>query len=634
MSANSGFRRITISGVAAAVLASTMAIAAPATAAPLATATFTTKAKPATGLASAASRRGGGIRDSSLAGERARSLPAPPRPSSAKPVARVVAKADRVGPATRRAAGEASARVSTASTVFGATVYAASTPPAGSKSGAGAPGAGSARTLVVYDSTGPYAWLGEAYATLTANLASHFGSWTAHPVGSYTQGELEGYSGVVYVGSTYDEPVPVAFLDDVLATRKPVIWAYDNIWQLTARQTATGGDFAAARGFAWREFDFSAIGEVRYQGTSLTRDASNAAGVMATSITNPRLARPVAEAVRGDGTTLPWAVRSGNLTYVSEIPFAYLTHDDRYLAFADLLFDALAPETAARHRALVRIEDVGPDSDPAELRAIADYLASERVPFTVAVYTRYRDPKGVNSGGTPEDYTLWQRPMVVNALRYMIARGGTLLMHGYTHQFSNVQNPYNGVSGDDFEFYAAHVDAADRVVYDGPVPGDSEAWARSRVAASGTQFLLAGLPQPTMFEFPHYAGSVADYKAVASRFATRYDRGVYFPGSLSGTTPDYSRVVGQFFPYAVRDVYGSAVVPENIGNVEPESYNTHPARLPADLIASARRNLVVRDGVASFFYHPYLGIQYLKQVVDGVTGLGYTFVPAAATLAR
>ena len=60
-----------------------------------------------------------------------------------------------------------------------------------------------------------------------------------------------------------------------------------------------------------------------------------------------------------------------------------MTHDDRYLAFADLLFDVARPgDRASRHRALVRIEDVGPDADPAELRAIADYLYSKKVPFT------------------------------------------------------------------------------------------------------------------------------------------------------------------------------------------------------------------------------------------------------------
>ena len=350
-------------------------------------------------------------------------------------------------------------------------------------------------------------------------------------------------------------------------------------------------------------------------------------------VSDPTKATVLATAQRADSTTFPWAVRSGTFTYVGEIPFAYVTHDDRYLAFADLLFDALAPGTAVRHRALVRIEDVGPDADPTGLKAVTDYLYSKHVPFTVAVYPRYRDPKGYYSGGVPQDYTLAGRPAVVSALKYMQSHGGTLLMHGYTHQYSNVPNPYDAVSADDFEFYRAHIDAANNVVYDTPVAEDSTTWATGRLDSATLALMAAGFAKPTMFEFPHYAGSVVDYRAMASRFTTRYDRGLYFPGQFSGAAPDYTRIVGQFFPYTVRDVYGTAVVPENLGNVEPEWFNNHPPRLPADILASAQRNLVLRDGTASFFYHPYLGTSYLKTIVTGIQGMGYTFVPAQADLA-
>src|SRR5215831_17175683 len=90
-------------------------------------------------------------------------------------------------------------------------------------------------TLVLYDTTGQWGWLGELYAIMSANLASHFGSWTAMPVASYQTGQLKQCTAAIYVGSTYDEPLPTAFLDDVYGTTTPVIWVYDNIWQLTAR---------------------------------------------------------------------------------------------------------------------------------------------------------------------------------------------------------------------------------------------------------------------------------------------------------------------------------------------------------------------------------------------------------------
>lgn len=303
-----------------------------------------------------------------------------------------------------------------------------------------------------------------------------------------------------------------------------------------------------------------------------------------------------------------------------------MDHEDRYLALADMLFDLLAPETVEQHRALVRIEDVGPDADPQELIVIAQELSSRSVPFSVAVYPRYEDPHGAYNNGVPESYDLADRPDVVAALQFMQSQGGTLLMHGYTHQFADLINPYSGASADDFEFYTAHVDANDSVIYDGPVPGDSQVWAANRIALSEAAFVAAGLEVPTIFEFPHYAGSVPNYMAVDERFGVRYDRGLYFPGNFSQQPIDYSRLAGQFFPYPVRDIYGSWIIPENIGNIEPEPFNNHPARLPADLLAAGEANLVVRDGFASFFFHPYLDPIMLVQVVDGLKQQGYEFV--------
>ena len=533
----------------------------------------------------------------------------------------------RATPVSRRGVLAAGAAAAVAAAGLGSLAAQAAAPTTASgRTGKAAPGGGTAKTLVLYDTTGDYGWLGEVYATQTANLASHFGSWTAAPVSAYRAGDLNNHTALIYLGSTYDEPLPAALLTDVTTTTKPVIWVRDNVWQLTK---AAG--FAAKYGFTSGLYDFSDVAEVTYKGRVLTRSADNRSGLMNLSITDATKVGTLATA-RTAGGSLPWAVRSGNLTYVSEIPFSYVTHDDRYLIFADLLFDALAPRTAERHRALIRLEDVGPDADPVQLRAIADYLWSMKVPFSVATYPRYRDPKGVKNGGVAEDYTLAKTPAVVSALKYMQARGGTLLMHGYTHQYGAVNNPYDGASGNDFEFFTAHVDSADRVIYDGPVKEDSAAWATSRMVASGAVFAAAGLGTPKIFEFPHYAASPVDYQVVNSLFGKRYDRGLYFPGVLTGARFDYTRQFGQFFPYTVRDVYGSVVVPENIGNVEPEAYNTHPVRLPADLVASAERNLVVRDGVASFFYHPYLGTDHLKQLVPAIIKAGYTFVSADAML--
>lgn len=487
------------------------------------------------------------------------------------------------------------------------------------------------KTLVLYDTTGPYGWLGELYAIAAANLAGHFGTVVTKPVAQYAAGDVAASTATIYLGSTYDEPLPAAFLSDVLAATKPVVWAFDNIWQLAA---AAGGGAAFAGGYGWAPyvFDTSAVTRVDYKGTSFTRSSLNAAGIMTYAPYDPTRATTVAEAVRPDGSRFPWAVRSRTLTYLGEIPFAYSGMDDRSVIFSDLLFDALAPATPARHRALVRLEDIGPDADPAQLKKIADYLATEHVPFTFGVYPVYKDPLGVYDNGVPETIRLADAPAVVDAIKHMIAKGGRMVLHGLSHQYADVRNPYTAVSGDDFEFFRAHIDASNYVVLDGPVAEDSVTWAQGRVDTAMAEVAAAGLPAPTMFEFPHYAASALDYQAVATRFGTRYDRTLYFTGQLSGAPRyvDDNRMIGQFFPYVVRDVYGTKVLPENLANYEPTPENNNPPRYPADIVATAKRNLAVRDGFASFFYHPYNGVDPLKQIVKGIKGLGYTFVDAGS----
>ena len=481
-------------------------------------------------------------------------------------------------------------------------------------------------TLVLYDDGGPWGYLGELYAIAAGNLASRFGTWSAKPVGQYQAGDMAGFRAVIYVGSTYDQPIPVAFLDDVLGGTRPVIWIFDNIWQLANRAPA----FAATYGFDPWYFDTSSVAEVRYKNVALTRYAPNAAGIMVHSALDPAKATVLATAVRADGTTFPWAVRSGSLTYVGENPFAYISERDRYLVFCDLVFDALAPQTAERHRALVRIEDVSPAEDPAQLRKIADLLYGQRVPFSVAVIPVYTDPLGFYNGGVAETRRLSQQAAFVSALKYMVSRGGTLVLHGYTHQFGNLINPYSGVSADDFEFWLAHVDALNYVVWDGPVPGDSAAYASGRVTSGLAEIRAAGIAAPTIFEFPHYAASAVDARTISAMIGTAYHRGVYFRGALTGAGDDAAHYIGQFFPYRVSDVYGFSVLPENMGSYEPVPYNNNPVRLPADLIAAAHAARVVRDGVASFYVHPYHPTSILKQIVDGVKREGYTFVRPSA----
>ncbi|AUI60087.1 DUF2334 domain-containing protein [Amycolatopsis sp. BJA-103] len=511
---------------------------------------------------------------------------------------------------------------------------------------AGLPGPGGdpdRRTLVLYDdgrkkdgTTSPpdEVKTAEAYAMFTANLVSRGTAWKLQPAADYRPRQADEFQAIVYLGSIYDASLPKAFLTDVTTTRIPVVWIGANIWQLHASSgKAAGGPGWRAEGY--RDDNPTTV---TYKGTPLRRDPRSGTGVVAIDVRDRTKVQILAEASAPGGTPSPWAVHSGQLTYLAEVPYAYAEAQDRYLAAADILLGVLSPQAPDRHRALVRLEDVGPRTKPEELRRITDFLIQQQVPFSLAVYPYYSDPQGRANNGDPTSARLVDSPELVGVLKDAVQAGATLIMHGYSHQSDSGPNPYDGVSASDFEFYKASVDGEGVVHMDGPMPEDSAQWFDQRIATGLGEFRRVGLPEPTMFEFPHYGGSAVDYQQTTALFQGRYDRGSYYagfcPGGRCGSTATATseQVYGQFFPYPVRDVYGANVVPENIGNVAPIAFNQHAARTAVDMLADAQSALVVRDNVASFFYHPFLGEGGLRDLVNSLRALGYRFVTPAEIL--
>lgn len=483
--------------------------------------------------------------------------------------------------------------------------------------------------LVLYDDPGR-APAAELDALQAAQLTSHFGPWVTAPVAGYQRGDLLRYRGVVYVGSDPAGTPPAAFLDDVLGGGRPALWIRGNLGALAARAFGLGQRLGLEPGPAETTGPVAVV----YKGRRLPRDPRDTSPVRGVTVTDASRAQVLATAVRGDGSTFPWAVRAGALTYVAEVPFSWAQDGDRQLVLADLLFDVLAPGTPERHRALARIEDVSPVIPAADIRALADALHAVGAPFSIAVIPVFEDPLGAYFGdGVAREIRMSDAPDFVAALRYAEERGATLVMHGYTHQLASLRNPYSGTSGDDFEFWRAHTtDAAGTLVQlDGPVSGDSGDWAAARVRLGLAEFAAAGLGPPALWEYPHYAGSAADSRAIRAVLPAAYQRGMYFPGLLLGGPEDLLTPLNQPFPYDVTDVYGVRIVPENCGFYSPVVQNAIPRDVP-DLLAHAAANLVVRDGFASFFFHPWFSPSVLREIVAGIQAAGYTFVDPADVL--
>jgi uncharacterized protein YdaL len=485
----------------------------------------------------------------------------------------------------------------------------------------GAPAAqsiGRRRTLILHDRGNVGSDAGAAYATLMANLSSHFGPVKVAEAGSYRPGEMLPYDLLIYVGSGYGETLPESLLKDVNSGKRPVLWLKQNIDQL-----ASEGTFYRAYGWLWKDFDGPSKFKIKFK-RAVLEPSDSGAGLTTFSKLDKNRVRILATADVGD-KSVPWAVRSKRLTYIADLPLGSEVTQDASLALTDLLHDlgpGADPATFNRHRALVRIEDIGPMSDPKALRNIAEAMKREGIPYSIAVYPVYVGPM---VRGRQKTVRLADRPEVVRTIVEMLDGGATLVLHGYSHQFGNRRNPRTGESGADYEFFLAHLDNAGNVIYDGPVPGDSQSWAADRIDKAIGELREVGLPNPNLFNVPHYAASPADYAAISTRFRARYDRGLYFAPGWNRSAPVSAYMSEQAAPYLIRDSYGSIVVPENLGYISDPAGTSGP-NTKSDVLAGASALLSVRDSVASFFYHPFLGTGNLVDIVGQMRRMGYNFV--------
>ncbi len=509
------------------------------------------------------------------------------------------------------------------------------------------------KTLIVYDAPPgtEFSKLTMAYGIMLKNLLAHFDATVdLLPVESYTAGKVEGYNATFYLGGYYNNALPPAFLADVYATQKTVVWFKYNLWELAwdpayAFASKYGFNFSGLRGMnaapsasnpapgffdtityknkpfvKYYAFD-SAAGAINADpefGVTAVTDATKATVLVSAS--NPKT-----------GETAPYVMRSGNFWYVADMPFSYIGPRDRYLVLTDLLHDMLAINHAESHKAMVRLEDVGALVTVASMKTLTDYLYSKKIPFSIAVIPHYLDPLGVFNGGIPMSVPLSQASNLKTSINYALPRGGEVVMHGYTHQYSNMRNRFTAVSGDDYEFW--------NIVANTPVAEDSTSWALGRLNA-GLQELTSNGYHPVAWETPHYQASAVSSKAFPLAFNTTYQRVVYYtadqPSFNSGVNKDFA--VGQIFPYVIKkDYYGQRVLPENLGNIEYDISAIDPTSNLVytwqDIYTNAQYALTVRDGYASFFFHPFWlepdvgtpGLADFKKLITGISGLGYTW---------
>ncbi len=518
----------------------------------------------------------------------------------------------------------------------------------------------SALILYDYQPSQQYGDLGHIYAIMLRNLLGHFAGMEVDllPVGSYEAGQIETYGATFYIGSYYDHPLPAAFLADVAkvqagqAPGATVVWFKNNLWKLAWEPSYnftanTGLGFYGLVGLnaapssanptpgfydtvLYENLEFSKYYDYDPETNLIFADPD----IGYIGIENPEKAsEAVAIANSATGQVIPYAVRAGNFWYMADIPFSFIGPRDRYLVFADILHDMVGSTQATAPTAMIRLEDVAAYVSFNAMKQITDYLYPKGIPFSIAGVPIYRDPLGIYNNGQPNEIRLGDaeagplRQSLDYALQDKGGRGASLVCHGTTHQLGNQPNPYNGVTGNDFEFIN---------IVTGQVPPELNTIEKvlARVDYGLNEWLNFGY-QCFAWETPHYHASAVANRAFPQRFDTTYHRMMYYTAedSVSG------RSAGQFFPYIIeKDYYGQRILPESLGNIEydirdidPTSYINYTWE---DLLLNAKYALVVRDGYGSFFFHPFWlepelgvpGFQDFRNLVEGMLALGYQFV--------
>ena len=434
--------------------------------------------------------------------------------------------------------------------------------------------------LILYDGASQNIHEGLEDGINVANLLGHFDYRpTLKPIENYRAGEMARYDAIFVVGGSPKTVWPGPVLRDARSRTAMLAWLGYGIDVFLSNHEAR------KRGLRVDSVLInSRYNQVLYRGTVLGKGGSM---VTLLTVTDPSRVKIEAQMLDPEGHRSPYMVRVGNLWLVADVPFAYTGNQDRYLAFCDLMHDMLGVKHTTLRRALIRLEDVNPDDDPEELQRAVNVLVEEGVPFQIGLIPVFVDP------GSRREVRLTESPQLVAVLHEAVAHGGTLVLHGYTHQ-------YRGVTADDFEFWDGFRNA--------PRADDSTELVREKLNDALDECFRCDL-YPIAWETPHYAASPIDYTEIARVFTTFNEETMI---DLQGNQ--------QSFPFPTVDIRGIRIIPENIGYL-PES---NPS--PAALIQNARAMLVVRDGMPSAFVHIFLDVRYLLQTVRGIKKLGYQFV--------
>ena len=523
---------------------------------------------------------------------------------------------------------------------------------------------------------------GPINAIMLANLLGHWPNYElrVRPIKNFKKQDLEACKATFFLSVSPDPDLPEKFLDQFFKTKRAIAWIgfgvdklnstkFENTFghRVSGRVSLDNPDEenpAFYQYVSYKDSLFRKSLDVTESGTFGAFEAVRFLPARA----NAR-EKVLADLIHNKTYhSNPYFLRSGNKFVVGDIPFSYMHESDRYFAFADLIFDII-DERPVRKTALAfaRIEDIHANYELPLLSAAISTLQSEDVPVSIAHIPLFKDPFNAYGAGKfekPQPATeVKEFVQLVNKLKS--DKRNAIIWHGVTHQLGEHKNPHTGTSGDDYEFWD--------MVANKNVPNESAQQTLSRLESALPIFKAYDI-EPRFWVTPHYHASALNNQVFADVFPWQVGRITYYASSFGATFTipavgrEYSTTMKslsraridelkrkswekvdkrseepltQMFPYEIyRDVYGQRIIPETLNYLSyATSEQTAFVRTADDMLADARRNIVIRDYWASFFFHPYIfssrsdggtgrfsgDTLELRKLVIGLKLLGYQF---------
>ncbi|MEH7235357.1 polysaccharide deacetylase family protein [Bacillus sp. JJ1562] len=277
----------------------------------------------------------------------------------------------------------------------------------------------------------------------------------------------------------------------------------------------------------------------------------------------------------------------------------------------EALHAVFGDEHAHIHPGYIRLEDIHPKVNAKKVMEIAEILKEKQIPYMVAVIPVYTNPE------TQKEYHFSDSPQLLKALKYMQNNGGSIVLHGYTHQFRADE------TGEGFEFWdvdnnmpiyhTLDEEVVKKTRSDFASNAEYEAFRKSQLDFE-TKYIEGKIQRgidelvnyglfPLAFEAPHYTMSQNGYKVVSNHFST-------YVGQVQLSDENWE-VMGTAPSQTQPTMFGGmTLLPETIGFVDE-----HDPNAIESMIKEAQRYTVMRDGFVAGFYHPYLGVEGFEMLL-------------------